>query len=84
MDKTMTDIDDYRFFLKGKLKSAQSILDDAEKRKSEGEITKSNYISMWRKEVSRIKRDLAIEETNPILFSEEAGIWKKREAFPLH
>ena len=80
----MTDSDDYRSYLQAKLKSSRSILDDAEKRKSEGEITRANYISMWKKEVSRIERDLAIEETNPILFSEEAGIWKKREAFPLH
>ncbi len=80
----MTIIDDYRAFLKAKLKSGQSILNDAENRRSGGEITKANYISMWRREITSIERQLAVEAENPELFGEEASIWERRMKFPLH
>lgn len=78
------DIDDYRAFLNAKLKSAESILKDAETRMESGEITKGNYLSMWRREIKNVKAQIDLELTDPQLFSEEAGIWKKRMAFPLH
>lgn len=80
----MTAIDDYRAFLKAQLKSAGSILKDAEARKESGEIMKSNYISMWRREVKNVAAQINLESTNPELFAEEAGIWAKRMAFPIH
>lgn len=80
----MTDIDDYRAYLRAKLKSAESILKDAEAGKEAGEITKANYLSMWRREIKGIGAQIDLENTNPTLFAEEAGIWAKRMAFPLH
>ena len=80
----MTVIDDYRTFLKAQLKSAESILKDAEARKESGEILKANYLSMWRREVKSITAQIDLESTNPELFAEEAGIWVKRMSFPIH
>ena len=74
----MTDIDDYRAFLNAKLKSAASILRDAETRKESGEITKSNYISMWRREIKRIQGELDKENTDPIVFAEDGDIWARK------
>ena len=80
----MTTIDDYRAFLKAKLKSAESILRDAEARKESGEILKSNYLSMWRREIKRISGELEKEGSDPQTFKDDADIWARRMAFPIH
>lgn len=75
----MTVVDDYRNFLKAKLLSAESILKDAEDRKESGEITKSNYLSMWRREIKRINGELEKELFDPATFFDDADIWRRRE-----
>ena len=79
----MTVSDDYLEYLYAKQKEALDI-QEGYRSKPKGELDSSAMIRQWGEEAMKIQAKIQKSRDHPDDFAEEADIWRRRNAFPLH
>ncbi len=73
----------YLDYLYAKLKEALDI-QDGYRTKPDGELKSSSMAREWGKKAMEIQAEIQKSRDEPDAFTEEACIWEKRMAYPIH